>query len=103
MIERTTATSVARSAPKAAALRHSGPAKAGIYFATGIENSNPTINNGRTRIDEMASCGHYEQWATDFDLVQELGIGFLRYGPPLHKTYLGPNRFDWSLADTTFA
>ena len=33
--------------------------------------------------------------------VQEVGINFLRYGPPIHKTYLGPNKFDWEFADLT--
>jgi beta-glucosidase/6-phospho-beta-glucosidase/beta-galactosidase len=83
--------------------RHSGPAKDAMYFATGIENSNPTIDNGRTRVDEMESCGHYRHWSTDFDLVEELGITFLRYGPPIHTTFLGPGRYDWSFADTVFA
>jgi len=55
-------------------------------FATGIENSIPTINHGKTRIDEMAVCGHYERWREDFDCVQEIGINYLRYGPPLYKT-----------------
>src|SRR5881394_3311970 len=72
-------------------------------FATGIENSIPTINHGKTRIDEMEVCGHYERWREDFDCVQEIGINFLRYGPPIHKTYLGPNKFDWEFADLTFA
>jgi len=71
-------------------------------FATGIENSYPTIQNGRERVDEMQKCGHYEQWRTDFDLVQDLSIQFLRYGPPLHRTFLGPDRFDWHFADQTF-
>ena len=34
---------------------------------------------------------------------QELGIRFLRYGPPLHRTWLGPGRYDWGFADETFA
>ena len=72
-------------------------------FATGIENSYPTINHGKTRVDEMAVCGHYDRWREDFDCVQEIGINFLRYGPPIHKTYLGPNKFDWEFADQTFA
>ncbi|HEY0455766.1 MAG TPA: glycoside hydrolase family 1 protein, partial [Verrucomicrobiae bacterium] len=72
-----------------------------FMFATGIENSYPTIAGGR-RVDEMAKCGHYEHWRNDFDLVQELGIGFLRYGPALHRTYLGPGHYDWSFADQTF-
>jgi beta-glucosidase/6-phospho-beta-glucosidase/beta-galactosidase len=71
-------------------------------FATGIENSIPTIDNGRVRIDEMAKCGHYKYWRTDFDLVQELGIRVLRYGPPLHLSWRGPGRYDWSFADETF-
>src|SRR4051794_11511277 len=72
-------------------------------FATGIENSIPTINNGKTRIDEMEVCGHYERWREDFDCVQEIGIEYLRYGPPLHKTYLAPGKYDWEFADISFA
>lgn len=72
-------------------------------FATGIENSVPTIDGGRTRFDEMESCGHYERWRDDFELVEEMGIGYLRFGPPLHRTWLGPGRFDWEFADLTFA
>ncbi len=72
-------------------------------FATGIENSIPRIDNGRTRVDQMESCGHYQHWRTDFDLVEELGLSFLRYGPPLHKTWLGSGKYDWSFADETFA
>jgi beta-glucosidase/6-phospho-beta-glucosidase/beta-galactosidase len=77
--------------------------KEGIFFATGIENSNPTIENGRVRIDQMDSCGHYAHWRTDFDRVQEMGISFLRYGPPLPTTFLGAGRYDWSFSDTVFA
>jgi beta-glucosidase/6-phospho-beta-glucosidase/beta-galactosidase len=65
-----------------------------FMFATGIENSAPTIQGWRVRVDEMEKCGHYEHWRTDFELVQELGIRFLRYGPPLHRTFLGPARMD---------
>jgi beta-glucosidase len=71
-------------------------------FATGIENSVPTIDNGRTRVDEMESCGHYTHWQQDFALVEEMGIGYLRFGPPIHKTWLGVDRYDWSFADQTF-
>ena len=72
-------------------------------FATGIENSIPTIDHGKTRIDEMLVCGHYDRWREDFDCVQEIGITYLRYGPPLHRTYLAPNKYDWEFADLTFA
>ena len=71
-------------------------------FATGIENSIPTIDNGRVRVDQMESCGHYRLWRTDFDLLEDLGIRFLRYGPPLHTTFLGVGRYDWEFADITF-
>jgi beta-glucosidase/6-phospho-beta-glucosidase/beta-galactosidase len=73
-----------------------------FMFATGIENSIPTINGGRTRIDQMEKCGHYEHWRTDFELLNEIDVGVLRYGPPLHTTFLGPERYDWSFADMTF-
>ena len=72
-------------------------------FCTGIENSVPTIQGGKVRIDEMESCGHYTRWKEDFGLVTEMGIEYLRYGPPIHKTLIGPNRYDWSFADETFA
>ena len=71
-------------------------------FATGIENSIPTIDNGRVRVDQMESCGHYRLWRTDFDLLDELGIRFLRYGPPLLTTFLGVDRYDWEFADISF-
>jgi beta-glucosidase len=73
-----------------------------FMFATGIENSSPTIQNGRVRVDEMESCGHYGQWRVDFDKVQELGICFLRYGLPLYRVYTGPARYDWSFSDAVF-
>jgi len=72
-------------------------------FATGIENSYPTIRNGGRRIDEMEKCGHYQRWRDDFDCVQQLGIRFLRYGPPLHRTFASAGRYDWEFADDTFA
>ena len=72
-------------------------------FATGIENSIPKIKDGSMRVDQMESCGHYRLWRTDFDLVEEMGIRYLRYGPPLHTSYLGPGRYDWEFADLVFA
>ena len=68
-------------------------------FATGIECSNPRINNGAIRRDQLAECGHYDRWREDFDLVHGLGLKVLRYGLPNHLTHLGPGRYDWSFAD----
>lgn len=73
-----------------------------FIFATGIENSYPTINQGKTRIDQMAKSKHYEFWTKDFDLVESLGISFLRYGPPIHTTWKASNSFDWSFSDVTY-
>lgn len=76
-----------------------------FMFCTGIENSYPTIllPNGKTkRVDEMEKAGHYKMWKTDFNLVKEMGIEFLRYGPPYYSTHLAPGKYDWSFADETF-
>lgn len=76
-----------------------------FMFTTGVENSYPTIllPNGKTkRVDEMEKTDHYRRWRQDFQLVKELGIEFLRYGPPYYKTHTGPGQFDWSFTDETF-
>jgi len=75
-----------------------------FMFATGIENSYPTIllpDGTVERVDEMEKCGHYARWRDDFRLVQELGIRYLRYGPPLYSTHVGPGRYDWAFSDET--
>jgi beta-glucosidase/6-phospho-beta-glucosidase/beta-galactosidase len=68
-------------------------------FATGIECSAPTIEGGRWRVDEMEETGHYRHWRHDLELVRELGLRHLRYGPPIHRIFTGPNRYDWSFMD----
>lgn len=77
-----------------------------FMFATGIENSYPVITgtDGQDhRVDEMAKCSHYERWREDFELVRDMGIQYLRYGPPYYRVHLGPGRFDWGFTDETFA
>src|SRR5205085_1851256 len=75
-----------------------------FMFATGIENSYPTIEwKGKTiRQDELAKTKHYERWRDDFRLLQELEIEYLRYGPPYFSTHTGPGQYDWSFTDETF-
>ena len=75
-----------------------------FMFATGIENSYPTIEwHGKTvRQDEFAKTKHYQRWRDDFTLLQELGIRHLRYGPPYHTSHLGPGKYDWNFTDDTF-
>jgi beta-glucosidase/6-phospho-beta-glucosidase/beta-galactosidase len=74
-----------------------------FMFATGIENSNPRVQGGRVRVDELDSCGHYRLWRKDFELVKAMGIDYLRYGPPLHLCWVGEGRYDWEFADQAFA
>ena len=75
-----------------------------FMFATGIENSYPTIEwQGKTiRQDELAKTKHYERWRDDFRLLRELEIQYLRYGAPYFSTHTGPGRYDWEFTDETF-
>ena len=74
-----------------------------FMFATGIECSNPTIEQGRVRRDQLEECGHYERWRDDLALVCAMGLRYLRYGLPNHRVHLGPGRYDWSFADAAMA
>lgn len=76
-----------------------------FMFATGIENSYPTIllsDGKKFRVDEMEKAGHYNLWRKDFELVKSLGLKYLRYGPPYFSTHLGPGKYDWAFTDETF-
>jgi beta-glucosidase/6-phospho-beta-glucosidase/beta-galactosidase len=72
-----------------------------FMFATGIEGSTPTVQGGKLRVDEMEKSGFYKSWKRDFELLDDLGIRFLRFGPPLYRTFLAPDRYDWEFADMT--
>jgi beta-glucosidase/6-phospho-beta-glucosidase/beta-galactosidase len=71
----------------------------GFFFATGIECSYPTIEQGRWRRDEMYETRHYDFWQRDFELAREIGASHLRYGPPLHHVFTGPGQYRWELVD----
>lgn len=73
-----------------------------FMFAVGIECSNPVIAGGQ-RVDQLESTGHYEQWKKDLKLVRSLGLRYLRYGPPIHRIWLGQGKFDWSWLDPVMA
>lgn len=76
-----------------------------FIFCTGIENSYPVITTKqgkRLRRDGMRMSDHYNRWQEDFQLVQDLGITFLRYGPPYYTCHQGPMKYDWSFSDKTF-
>lgn len=76
-----------------------------LIFATGIECSYPTIalpDGTIKRIDEMEKADHYRRWREDFECVKQLGLEYLRYGPPYYRAHLGRGRYDWEFADLTF-
>ena len=76
-----------------------------FMFATGVENSYPTIagpDGKPIRVDEMEKCDHYARWREDFECVTALGIKHLRYGPAYYRVHLGPGRYDWSFTDEAF-
>src|SRR4051812_44936137 len=76
-----------------------------FMFATGVENSYPTIEwKGKSiRQDELAKTKHYDRWKDDFRILTELGIGHFRYGPPYYSTHTGPGKYDWQFTDEVFA
>ena len=87
-------------------LTPSGRPGSSFIFATGIECSYPTIrgSNGYTkRVDELEKAFHYTHWKQDLRLVREMGLRYLRYGPPYYRMHLGPDRYDWEFNDRVFA
>jgi beta-glucosidase/6-phospho-beta-glucosidase/beta-galactosidase len=72
-------------------------------FATGIECSYPTLDGGRWRVDQLDATDHYRCWRRDLELVRELGLRHLRYGPPLYRIHRGPGRYDWAFTDDVVA
>jgi beta-glucosidase len=70
-----------------------------FMFAVGIECSNPVIA-GNHRVDQLDVTGHYDNWRKDLRLVKSLGLRYLRYGPPIHRIFKGPNQYDWKWLDS---
>ena len=73
-----------------------------FMFAVGIECSCPVVA-GNHRVDQLKSTGHYEFWKRDLELVRELGLRYLRYGPPIYRIFLGPKHYDWTWLDPVMA
>jgi beta-glucosidase/6-phospho-beta-glucosidase/beta-galactosidase len=81
------------------------PNPTGFMFATGIECSNPVAldsNGRRARIDELELTFHYTHWKHDLHLVRQMGLDYLRYGPPWYRVHLGQGRYDWEFTDAVF-
>ncbi|GAB3637478.1 family 1 glycosylhydrolase [Hymenobacter arcticus] len=74
-----------------------------FMFATGIECSYPTIDQGKTRRDMLLECDHYNRYKEDLGLVKEMGLKVLRYGLPYYNIQKGPGKYDWEFADLAMA
>ena len=74
-----------------------------FMFATGIECSYPTIENGKVRRDLLEECGHYERFEADLHLIKDLGLKAARYGLPYYKIARREGRYDWEFADRAMA
>jgi hypothetical protein len=63
---------IARPRPPRRSSKPSGrrATNSGFIFATGIECSYPTIEQGTWRRDQMDSTRHYLDWAQDFELAR---------------------------------
>src|SRR5436853_5549791 len=51
----------------------------------------------------MEKCGHYERWRDDLQLVRDLGLHYLRWGPALPRTFIGPAKYNWDWCDEVLA
>ena len=80
--------------------RDEAPFNPYFMFATGIDSGCPKVA-GR-RMDQLDRCDHYHRWSGDIDLVRDLGTRYLRYGPPLFRTFVGAGQYDWEFADLAF-
>ncbi len=69
-----------------------------FMFAVGIECSCPVVG-GNQRVDQLRDTGHYDMWKTDLKLVRELGLRYLRYGPPIYQIWKSRSEYDWSFLD----
>jgi beta-glucosidase/6-phospho-beta-glucosidase/beta-galactosidase len=73
-----------------------------FMFGVGIECSCPVIEGG-IRVDQFRDTGHYDMWKTDLKLVRELGLRYLRYGPPIYRIWKGPGEYHWADLDPIMA
>lgn len=77
-----------------------------FIFATGIENSYPTIRGAdgrRRRIDQFEKTRHYQRWREDFALAAELGVTHLRYGPPYYRVHRAAGSYNWEFSHAAFS
>jgi beta-glucosidase len=71
-----------------------------LHFALGIEDTFvPQARDGERPIDEYELTEHYEHYASDLELVTDVGARMLRWGVPWHRVASAPGNWDWSWVD----
>jgi beta-glucosidase len=72
-----------------------------FWWAVGIEDTfvtAPYPRTGRT-FDAYALSGHDTRWASDIDLIADLGVPIARYGLPWPLISPSPGHWDWVWSD----
>ncbi len=70
----------------------------GFMFSVGVECSNPITTDG-SRVDQLELTGHYEHYKRDLELARDVGAGYVRYGLPIHRVWVGRGEYEWGFAD----
>lgn len=69
-------------------------------WAAGIEDTFiPQVRPGLRRLEEYELTQHYEQWQSDFDLLEETGVRAVRWGIPWYRVQPAPDRWEWGWVD----
>jgi hypothetical protein len=67
-------------------------------FLTGIENADPFVQGNR-RNQLREAHDFYVHYESRLERIKQLGITWLRFGPPYSQTHIGPQHYDFSFAD----
>lgn len=67
-------------------------------FLTGIENADPYIDGVR-RNQLKEAHDFYMNYESRLERIRELGITWLRFGPPYSHAHIGKNQYDFSIMD----
>ncbi|MDQ3076867.1 MAG: family 1 glycosylhydrolase [bacterium] len=71
-------------------------------FLTGIESSDPWVSNNR-RNQLVEAHNFHEHWEKRIENIYDLGIRWLRFGPPYSQTHVGKDVYDFSLTEKVLA
>src|SRR3989344_364875 len=71
-------------------------------FLTGIEGSDPFVQ-GKRRNQFKEAFDFYSNYEIRLKNISNLGIKWLRFGPPYSETHLGIDKYDFSFSDKIIA